>query len=282
MKLFRICKINLIQWRINPKYLAVALYLVLYMWNSTRGYVSYSRDVGYSIRPWLFPLLPGSPQFFLFIYIAFVLLLSDAPFRNRQQQFVLQRVGKRSWLAGQLMYLFVTCLLFTALLWLLSWIFLLPCLEWGWDWGPVLTTAATTQIDYSYGLWSLTYACMQGATPLEATAWVFCMMVGVSFLLGEIMVACNLWLKKGVGSVVVTGFALMPYIIRRLSDTPYAGRLLLWISPLSWLDRSLMGHVNQGLPSYGSAAGITGGLILLLGIVLIGTIHRRNLETEKE
>ena len=36
MKLFRICKINLIQWRINPKYLAVALYLVLYMWNSTR------------------------------------------------------------------------------------------------------------------------------------------------------------------------------------------------------------------------------------------------------
>ena len=128
----------------------------------------------------------------------------------------------------------------------------------------------------------MTYACMQGATPLEATAWVFCMMVGVSFLLGEIMVACNLWLKKGVGSVVVTGFALMPYIIRRLSDTPYAGRLLLWISPLSWLDRSLMGHVNQGLPSYGSAAGITGGLILLLGIVLIGTIHRRNLETEKE
>ena len=101
MKLFRICKINLIQWRINPKYLAVALYLVLYMWNSTRGYVSYCRDVGYSIRPWLFPLLPGSPQFFLFIYIAFVLLLSDAPFRNRQQQFVLQRVGKRSWLAGQ-------------------------------------------------------------------------------------------------------------------------------------------------------------------------------------
>ena len=77
MKLFRICKINLIQWRINPKYLAVALYLVLYMWNSTRGYVSYCRDVGYSIRPWLFPLLPGSPQFFLFIYIAFVLLLSD-------------------------------------------------------------------------------------------------------------------------------------------------------------------------------------------------------------
>ncbi len=165
MKLFRICKINLIQWRINPKYLAVALYLVLYMWNSTRGYVSYCRDVGYSIRPWLFPPAARIAAILLFIYIAFVLLLSDAPFRNRQQQFVLQRVGKRSWLAGQLMYLFVTCLLFTALLWLLSWIFLLPCLEWGWDWGPVLTTAATTQIDYSYGLWSLTYACMQGRLP---------------------------------------------------------------------------------------------------------------------
>lgn len=60
-----------------------------------------------------------------------MLLVSDAPFRNRQQQFVLLRVGKGAWIGGQLMYILFTSVVFTAALWLLSWIFLLPNLEWG-------------------------------------------------------------------------------------------------------------------------------------------------------
>lgn len=281
MKLLRLCKINFIQWRINPKYLVIFLYIGLYMWDITRGYVEYCRDVGYPILPWLLPLLPGNRVIFLYIYMAFVLLLSDAPFRNRQQQFVLQRVGKRSWIAGQLLYLFLTCLIFTAVVWVFSWLFLLPVLEWGTDWGPVLTTIAA-DFPNGYAMMALSYRCMQGATPLEAMAWVFPMMVGVSFLLGEIMILCNLWLKKGVGNVVVTGFALLSFLISIVVDTPYIGRLLLWISPLSWLDRGIMGSPNQGLPSYGYAAGMTVGLCILLGLVIICTIHRCNLETDKE
>lgn len=283
MKLLRLCKINFIQWRINPKYLAIFLYIGLTLWNQTRGYVAYCRDVGYSVRPWLFPLLPGMTQNFTLIYISFVMLLSDAPFRNRQQQLVLQRVGKRSWIMGQLAYLFLACLVFTALVWLFSWLFQLPVLAWGTDWGPVLNTVANTPPSRAvYNIEPINYGCMKGATPLEAMAWVFPMMVGVSFLLGEIVVLCNLWLKKGVGSVIAGGFALLPMVVSLLIRTPYAGRMLLWISPLSWLNRSLMGSANQGLPSYGYAAGMTVGLCILLGLVIICTIHRCNLETDKE
>ena len=57
---------------------------------------------------------------------------------------------------------------------------------------------------------------------------------------------------------------------------------MLWISPLSWLNRSLMGHTNRNLPSYSYAVGVTVGLSALLGVVLIATIHRLNLETDKE
>lgn len=51
---------------------------------------------------------------------------------------------------------------------------------------------------------------------------------------------------------------------------------------MSWLNLSLMGQPNQGLPSYGFAVGVTVGLSVLLGILIVGTIHRCNLETEKE
>ena len=70
------------------------MYMVLYMWYETQGFVAYSRALGYPVRPWLFPLLPCDPGNFVPIFLAFVLLVSDAPFRNRQQQFVLLRVGK--------------------------------------------------------------------------------------------------------------------------------------------------------------------------------------------
>ena len=43
MKLLRSCKLNILQWRINPKYAFVAMYMVLYMWYETQGFVAYSR-----------------------------------------------------------------------------------------------------------------------------------------------------------------------------------------------------------------------------------------------
>ena len=45
-----------------------------------------------------------------------MLLISDAPFRNRQQQFILLRVGKRDWMGGQLLYILFTSVAFTAVL----------------------------------------------------------------------------------------------------------------------------------------------------------------------
>ena len=283
MKLLRSCKLNILQWGINPKYAFVAMYMVLYMWYETQGFVAYSRALGYPVRPWLFPLLPCDPGNFVPIFLAFVLLVSDAPFRNRQQQFVLLRVGKGAWIGGQLMYILFTSVVFTAALWLLSWIFLLPNLAWGNDWGPVLTTTAVAggQWDYNAPL-ILSYGCMTSATPLEATLWVAGVMIAVCFLLGEIMVVCNLWARKGAGAVVVSGFSILPLVISVFAYAPRLTKRLLWISPVSWLDRSLMGNSHQNLPSYTYGALMPIGLGIALGLLIIGTIHRCNLDTQGE
>lgn len=62
MKLLRSCKLNILQWRINPKYAFVAMYMVLYMWYETQGFVAYSRALGYPRAPLAVPaaaLRPG-------------------------------------------------------------------------------------------------------------------------------------------------------------------------------------------------------------------------------
>ena len=78
MKLLRSCKLNILQWRINPKYAFVAMYMVLYMWYETQGFVAYSRALGYPVRPWLFPLLPCDPGNFVPIFLAFLQLPSGS------------------------------------------------------------------------------------------------------------------------------------------------------------------------------------------------------------
>ena len=279
MKTLKCCKLNFMQWRLHPKYLLCLLFLVLNLWKMTHGFGAYSEALGYPIRPWLFALLPGSKMDFLLLMMPFILIICDAPFRSRQQQFVLQRVGKAAWIRGQLLFLFLACLIYALTIWVLSWLFLLPHLEWGKDWGAVIQTAAQLHEYSQYSNTNLTYEIIKGATPMEATLWVFFSMVGVCFLLSEIMVLCNLYLQKGIGVAVTSGFLLLAFMIRFNS---LARRLLIWISPVSWMDRSLMGHVNQKLPSYEYAALMILGLCLLLGAVILLTIHKCNLETEKE
>lgn len=276
MKTLKCCKVNFMQWRLHPKYLLCALFLTVNLWSLSSGLLEYAKILDRPVRPWLLAMLPGSSLDFLILMLPFILLISDAPFRSRQQQFVLQRVGKLSWIAGQMIFLFATCVVYALVVWVMSWLFLLPRLEWGKSWGAVFQTAAQMG---NFGRMQLTYEIIRGSTPAAATAWVFFMMIGVCFLLGEIMILCNLYLHQGIGVAVTSGLLLLACMIRFNS---LARRLLIWVSPVSWMDRSLMGHVNQKLPSYGYAAGMVIFLDVALCAIILLTIHKCNLDATKE
>lgn len=200
MKLLRCCKLNVLQWRIQPKYFLCVVFLTLHMWNLLHGLNDYATALGYRIHPWIFPFLPDTNWNFTVMLLLFVLMICDAPFRNGQQQFVLLRVGKQRWIAAQLLYLLFLSVLFTVFLWVLSWVFLWPNLEWAGDWGKVLQTAARTGAHGDYANVILSPQMIKGTTPAVVTVWTGCMMIGVCFLLGEVVLLCNLWCQKGLGT----------------------------------------------------------------------------------
>lgn len=215
------------------------------------------------------------------VYLSFVVLISDAPFRSRQQQFVLLRAGKRNWIMGQLLYIVVLSVVFTAALWFFSWVFLIPRVRWSLNWGPILTTVATRNLNLEIVLMPVSYEIMMNVTPLAATAWAAFMMIGVNILLGEIVMVCNLWAKKGLGAVIATLLVLMPFLLVIMQSTPYNVKRLLWVSPVSWINRSTLLNSNQHMPGFLYAACMTVGLDVLLGAVSITTIHKCNLDTEE-
>lgn len=101
MKELRVAKLDFLHWRGNPKYITAVIYLLLYSFYQLYSLFLYSKELGASIAPWVFPFFPCNGLNFLPIMLGFVLLVSDAPFRTRQQRFVMQRTGKRAWLTGQ-------------------------------------------------------------------------------------------------------------------------------------------------------------------------------------
>lgn len=174
--------------------------------------------------------------------------------------------------------MFSACIIYTLFIWILSWLFLLTCTEWGSDWGVALTTAAKIYAHAPYANIIIEYYAMKGASPLEAVAWVAFSMIFVLFLLGEIMIWCNLWAKRGVGTVIVSGVILLAFVLRFL---PLLPRWAVWFSPVSWTDRSLL-QANQNLPPHSYAAGMLIGFSILLGAVILLTIHRCDLDATKE
>lgn len=280
-KLFHSCKLNLLQWRNDPKFLFIFFFLILTMGEMTGNFAAKAAELGdYRFPPFLFAFIPSSvTDFSTPVMLAFVLLIADAPFRNRQQRFVLLRTGKFAWAAGQILYLGFASFLFVFLLWVLSWIFLLPKLEWGTtEWGQVWNTLAHTNQSGC----GISFGGMKNTGPIEMTLWVAWVMFWVCFLLGLTMMACNLWLKKGIGTVVVSCAVIAPFFVNFFAYKPSAIKMMLWISPVSWMDRSVMGHTNQNLPSYTFGAVAPVVLCLLLIAFLLGTIHKCNLETDKE
>lgn len=280
MKILLSCRINLKQWRLNPKYAAVVLFQFLYLWSIFREYVRFSVDIGYKVRPWLYCLIPSSTCF-LTVFLPILILMSDAPFRSRQQQFVLLRVGKRNWMAGQLLYMLILSFLYALILYVFSVLILLPRVEWRMGWGPLLTTVATEELHIRYSFMFLNFAAMKNTTPQELTLWVLGMMTAVGFFLGEITMICNLWFKKGLGTCITAGLCLLPTIIQWMKENGSWVRLLMWVSPVSWINDMDLKSGMHVLPTKPFAVAAIITLDVLLAVLSLSLIHRCNVDTEE-
>lgn len=274
MRIIKCCKVNLMQLRTRHKSWICLLILVALTAFFFAGYGPYAKSLGYPhITPWGVSGLPANGMFYAVILTVFLLLIADAPFRSAQQQLVLQRIGKRGWIAGQLLYLFVLSAAFTVLLWILSWIFYAPMVEWTPGWGKVLRTQALYSSTKIYFV-SVPKDVLQNTTGLTATLWMLGMQTLVCFFLGCVVLLSNLWFKHGSGVFFAAVFAFLYYFLRQCANSLYFPTWLLWLSPVSWVDRSIMGHPNMPSLAYGV---VTISILCLLSVILaICTIHKND------
>ena len=285
MKILKCCKLNLMQWRIQPKFLLMLVFYLLHILDRMWTFRVFLQANDLKAAPWTLPALLGynKGQWYLIAMLAFIFIICDAPFLNRQQQLVLQRVGKRQWISGQLLYLVVLSFLFALVTWLCTWVFLLPEVEWTTQWGVGIQSATRNLNSFAVRPGMIVEsAVLKNWSAPGATAWVFLMQFLTGIFLGELVLVLNLWARRGIGVCIAIFLTVLSFTIRHFEGMAGYVKHLVFISPVNWTDLTMVGDAAEKQPSLLYCVSFLLIFIVGLATLAITTIHRCNLDIDKE
>lgn len=263
-------------------YVLLALVITFNVSNLSDVY-EYSRVVGVGVSPWIFPHLLINPMSVPIFGCFALLLFSSAPFVDRHKPFVVIRTGKTSWILGQLLYVFITSLLYTLLIYLITVISFIPFIEFTKDWGKVMRTLAVnpnSAVSKGITLTSLiNNNIISQFSAIEATLISLGLFFLVTLFIGMVIFSLNLMIGRMSGVITVSILIFISYF------SIYVGVLTIgyktfYFSPLSWGTMQYIDWYSSGdSPSFTYAISFQIIVSIILGILSIIIYLKRDMIT---
>lgn len=198
----------------------------------TEEILNFSKTTEYGMTPWIGIFFTTTRFPRLIMEILFLLLISDLPFRKRNDMFFLLRSGRKAFCLGNLLFVWTVAGIFSAFVVFFSCIWGIGRMEWSFHWGKIIGTLALTDagaaFTHSVGV---SANLVVGQEPLFCALRAFLLFFLSNALLGELYICCNLFSKGKNRGVVVCGLLL-------LWDFMIQSDPVLWkfayFSPVSW------------------------------------------------
>lgn len=269
-EIHKIIKCNFAGWFINYKIYLVFLLLVIFVLDNYTSLFAFARQARYRVSPYLFPFCFTHPFMRIVIFSCVIFLFSDAPFITDFQLLFLSRTGKRKWYLAQMLYLGICCLLLTAFLAVLPVIRNITMIAFVKDWGRVIETLAGGQYDIiqpvSYDMVSRYSAC-------QVMIYTVSVSILLMLLLGMILYLCNvLFSNRSIGVLISAALVLLDWFVYLTGN-----HMLLWISPVSWIQISNMAYAREW--EYPS---VTFSVICLIGLDIVLLLSAFFVSTKKD
>lgn len=257
--------------------MAVSLVFQYYTFNSLHAICDF---LGEAVTPWVFPFFLGSPSLF-FIYGGLAMLLfCDAPFLDGQAPFVIIRTGRRGWIVGQILYVFLLSLLYTFWNCLTAVLLLIPDVAFEADWGKVLwTISANPDIFQRVGVPGS--FCPQGKImellpPMQAMAVSILLYWLGTVLIGMIILCFRVLTGRMIGIAISGVLTVLAYFTCYLGRLNY-GRALLFLSPVNWSCMNFLDWFGSGTaPSPGYAMTAYMIMIAALAVAAVAAFSRKD------
>lgn len=148
----------------------------------------------------LFPLLMGDviPQMVFMMLL--VLMLSDAPFLDRNSTYILIRSDRDSWALGQILYVAMSVALYHIAVTVICWLLMIPYVEFSGEWGKVWTTLAHSKTNAD--VFGVPDRIVAQHTVLSAVCWSYLLSWLAGCVIGLVMFIINAMSHTRVGVVI--------------------------------------------------------------------------------
>lgn len=262
---------NFLKWRANPTvWIVGGLCFVLAVWNMS-WVLQFCIKTNTRISMWVFPGLFSFPATVTLYFGSVLVLFSNAPFDDSHTPFLMIRTGKRDWILGQLVYIYLTAAVLPLAHYACMLLVLLPRLGFTMEWGGVITSVAgNTELIQSYGITPSGYLFssyyVQNYTPLAATLQTFLQTWMVTAFFGILILFFNVVCKPGVG-VLVAGVMVFIGAFASMIGSFYFPGILDYIAVTNWVDIHYLAPFSVHAPTLPQAMYILAILILLMSAV---------------
>lgn len=200
----------------------------------------------------------------LIIFLGVFILFSDLPFTDNQQMFLISRSGKRTWIFGQVFYVFFVSLMYFVFIFVCYCIALYPNIGFSADnWGKVIRTISATDAGEMFNvLFKVSPNVLSDFTPLGAFTFSFGTAFAISVILGLVVFLFNLTVKHGIGVIVSSAIVFMYMFVYMSGST-----IMYYFSPLNWC--SIFVADKSGVSYYPNVSWIISVLCIWLALEII-------------
>lgn len=243
---------------------ALVVYTMLLADIFARGIRQFCESTGEKATAVFFPVLLNSPYRAMLFLLGVFLLFMKGSFFTRTADYEIPRMGRKVWLAGQTIYIWLACMCYVAAAEIICNALLLPGLIPKLEWGRVFTTLARTSAgtEFASGL-NFDYGVMVRFSAGEAVLLHYLITCGVCFLFSYLLFTLNLWTTKIIASGITGFLILFPILTSILNiNAKYI------LSPVSWIQLSRIDRVmTNTVPSLRFIACMIAGCSVFMFIV---------------
>lgn len=271
--------VNVKKWPVNPRIYTLIALVIAFLAYHTAGLTEFAKEQGLSLTPWILPHLMNPPVLQVFACLT-ILMFSDAPFVDRHMPFIVVRSGRKNWIFGQLVYIFVASFIYTLFIFLVSILVLVPQVKFSMDWGVVYKSLA---MDYSLAPRATVFfseELMNIFSPISATLislgliWLGAVFIGVLIFCFNIVIG-------HMSGLIAAGFFIFMSIFSIVHGRIVLGEWIIYISPISWMSISFIDWNGTGdflLPSVQYVLGFFIVTIIVMSVAAIKVFCKKDVQ----
>ncbi len=237
-------------------------------------YRSFMTGVGLRDSFVILPFLQTNDYFMKVIRLASLCFFSNAPFMDRSEMYILQRLGKIRWGWRNLTYLFAGSVILTVCLNVLTILLNLPAESLSGEWGEALRTLAVNS-EAIGGSIIVDSAILNQFSPVQLFSIQFLVDMIAFYLLGLLLYVLSLFVNRVIAYIIVIAVLFLPSVVGWVN---FAG---VYFSPFSWID---MGNwrIGYDLSKPDFVYMFVGYILLCMVLMVIGQYRIKRIDWENQ